>query len=579
MQKAFRFSLLFFVFYCLAVSADGKSVYSICTYYFERDDRDSLLIYLNSLPSNLSQADNTSKYLFFSRYYEAQNDLDNQLKYLYKAKQVCANSCPDTLRAFILDDLALTLSYGGVLDRQKAINYINQSIGIKKTALNQNQLANGYFIKSSVLYYSYQFSQLNIPDETMLDSAIYFLSLAHKLSIDKRLRSMATSNLAAFLIEKGELDEAEELLLPELKTYKEQKDFYRMGLVNNSMANIMILKEEYGKADELLDSLIKVNQSHGFFNLVETSYYYRINIADTQRQYKRGTELRDSLTAVIARYNDIKNYEAQEKYNSASLEVQLVNEQTRRLRNRAYYIGLSIILLIMALGGYIAYRIQKFRKMAIQDKLERAKIQGSLDAARAQLEGEQKEREAIAAKLHNELASSLSACQMHIHVLKKQQSEDKTVKQIDDLVASVNRQVRDISHQLVSPLLLKYGLKEALKSTLSEYQNPNTTLSLTTHITDQRFSRTKEVFIYQTSLECIQNAFKHAKPSWIKVDLMSIEKTLILTISNDGCKSGIGDGTGLGHQFTKEKALALGGQFAFIREENRAISTLRIPVD
>jgi len=580
MNKTLLIVKILFIF-LFGKAGYAHSIYSDCQYYLDTcEHTDSLFIYLSQL-SKLSLVDEGTKQLFLSRYYRNKSNIDSQLKHLYKAKEICQESCPDTLRSYVLDDLALTLCDGGILDRKKALEYINQSLSLKKATGQHEQLALGYFIKSSVLYYAHQFEKEELGSSEIIDSAIYYLKLSNEISTNKTFKINASNNLAAFLIEKKEYEKAKSILNTVLEYYHQEKDYYSVGYINNLLADIRIGQNNLDQADSILIENIESNLKRGNYPIVETAYIYRIKIADQKKDYKKGTELRDSLKFIIEEYNDIKNYEAQEKYNSAALEVQLINEEAEKLKTRARYGGLSILLFLLTISGLVAYRIQKIKKQGIENELEKTKIQGSLNAARAQLEGEQKEREAIATKLHNELASSLSACQMHIKLLKRDDliQDNPSLSIIAKLISTVNTQVRDISHQLVSPLLIKYGLDSAIQNAINELEGSKTKISYTSNLESMRLLRTKEVFIYQSVLECLQNSLKHADPNWVSIRLIIDSSKLRLVIENDIIQKPKSTPSGLGLITISEKANAFGGEFKFQIIENRAISELILPVD
>lgn len=75
---------------------------------------------------------------------------------------------------------------------------------------------------------------------------------------------------------------------------------------------------------------------------------------------------------------------------------------------------------LFAILGFGVYRFQRLKRESLNQELETTKIQATLDATRAKMEGEQKERQTIASTLHDQVASLLTAADMHLKVARKE---------------------------------------------------------------------------------------------------------------------------------------------------------------
>ena len=97
------------------------------------------------------------------------------------------------------------------------------------------------------------------------------------------------------------------------------------------------------------------------------------------------------------------------------LQIKKRNETEERLvKRRNQLILLSIFAFLISLVAYSIYRYQSLKKKSIESELEKTKIQATLDVTKAKMEGEQEERKVIASVLHDQVASLLTAADMHL---------------------------------------------------------------------------------------------------------------------------------------------------------------------
>lgn len=275
--------------------------------------------------------------------------------------------------------------------------------------------------------------------------------------------------------------------------------------------------------------------------------------------------------------------EIQRKYDKTQVETELA-ETSEQLKQRQLYLAIAIVLsFLLALLTIAIYRYQSLKKKAIQQELQTTKIKAAYDATKAKMEGEQKERQVIASVLHDQIASLLTAADMHLKVAKKKSDEngpylDKT----GDIIKDVNHQVRNLSHQLVSPALMKFGLEPALDSLIEQMStDEGMRISLDSTLGRDRFGDTREIFLYRSCAELLNNSLKHSNGTQVNVNLHRNLNTVTLQVSDNG-QTDKSDtpisNFGLGLTHIQHRAEALGGHFSFARTASGAQSTIVIDV-
>lgn len=192
------------------------------------------------------------------------------------------------------------------------------------------------------------------------------------------------------------------------------------------------------------------------------------------------------------------------------------------------------------------------RMAAVHELSAQASLQ-EIRTLNAMMEGQERERKRIAADLHDRIGSALSAIKLHLHSFaisnnsdeQKQIAFDKVVAMFDDTV----KEVRQVSHNLASGVLVKFGLLPALKD-LCDSIDSSGTIKVTLYTTGLtvRLDQAMEASVYSIAQELISNILRHAHASEINVYLNQQAEQLTLMVEDDGIgfdSSGTSDGIGL----------------------------------
>ncbi|MFT4576998.1 MAG: two-component system NarL family sensor kinase [Polaribacter sp.] len=108
--------------------------------------------------------------------------------------------------------------------------------------------------------------------------------------------------------------------------------------------------------------------------------------------------------------------------------------------------------------------------------------------------------------------------------------------------------IRDLSHALVSAVLLKFGLKYAIKDMAEKYSNSQ--IQINTDIKNlRRYHQSFEIKVNNIIQEFVNNILKHSNASKAIVRVEDKNGKLIISIQDNGCgfdKNKIPEKDGLG---------------------------------
>lgn len=199
---------------------------------------------------------------------------------------------------------------------------------------------------------------------------------------------------------------------------------------------------------------------------------------------------------------------------------------------------MSILLLIVLIA-----LIRRFRLRLQQYQLQLAREVELIDA----------ERRRIHTDLHDELGSGLAS----ISLLAQQVQTGYPLPAIEKIyqhTLSLRNKIREIAYNFVPPILETRGLAIAIQDYAEDLNSSHpVTITCQINMADQHYALSKSIHIYRLIRELLTNALKHASCSHIQLTAVENNRTLTVTIADNGIgfHSGHPDtwlmGSGLSH--------------------------------
>jgi signal transduction histidine kinase len=236
--------------------------------------------------------------------------------------------------------------------------------------------------------------------------------------------------------------------------------------------------------------------------------------------------------------------------------------------NITLYIALILFAVIaLVLVIFLLFFVSRRKIVQQQFEAQELKLKHASDLIRYNLETQEKERQRIAGGLHDDVGSQLNLISLGLHRINKIDSTlDKAeTEAILLLTEGVIDRVRNISHNLLPPILEKFGLVAALEEVEFNYNKTNSVeLNFKTNIEDEDplFDSTDKLYLYRICQEIIQNALKHGKAKLIRISLLNQAGNVHLSITDNGVGFNMNElqsGKGMGLMNIENRVEMLGG--------------------
>jgi len=325
--------------------------------------------------------------------------------------------------------------------------------------------------------------------------------------------SKAYNNLVAIAIKQNNYKEASEYSQESIKITEQNKDtlgtsyaLVNLGNIYYGDNNLKNASFSYLKAYNLVkNDSSKSAKKLKRDALYNASFAYQ-EMGNYKKAYKYLSQSTDLSDKIILEDQAENLSEVEAKYNVAQKEKD-IEIQKAKTKNTKILLYSSVILLLLllfsGLGLYKNYRLKQ------ENKLEAILNETQVKILNATIDAKEQERKIIAAILHDSVSTLLSSANLHLQASKDQLKGKSPleIQKAQNIVSEASVKIRDLSHDLISSVLLKFGLAFAVHDLCQKYSNSK----LFFHSQDNninRYNQDFEIKIHSIIEELINNVFK-----------------------------------------------------------------------
>jgi len=227
----------------------------------------------------------------------------------------------------------------------------------------------------------------------------------------------------------------------------------------------------------------------------------------------------------------------------------------------------GIIFLVLVTTGLILFFHYSRRKI-IQKELEKAalKVENQQKILQSSIAIQERERKRIAQDLHDAISSKLNIISLSTNVLLVDKTindeQRKTLDQILEITTGTLESSRKIAHDLLPPILDKFGLKAALEELFEEFSK-HTKIDIEYNIEKlSRLTKTNQLHVFRILQELISNSIRHGKANELAIYMEQNNHGFIIRYQDNGIGFNIKDlkeKSGIGLQNIKSRVKILNG--------------------
>ncbi len=234
----------------------------------------------------------------------------------------------------------------------------------------------------------------------------------------------------------------------------------------------------------------------------------------------------------------------------------------------------------------INYLNKEFRLAAVKDITKQREAEAK--AFSSFVEGENKERSRLAREIHDGIIQYLAASKMNLTALKYKLDDftDDEKELFENGVAYLKQamnETRDISHNLMPPILEDYGLALAVKTLVEDFEKGSKIeCNYFQNIEDISMPKENQINVYRITQECLNNILKHSEATSVSIQLIHDNSEFFLTVEDNGIGFDIDSDdyiSGLGLSGIRSRVLSMGGYLDIDSKINQgSVFTIRLPL-
>jgi two-component system NarL family sensor kinase len=418
---------------------------------------------------------------------------------------------------------------------------------------------------------------------TQRDSAKYYYNKVENLpNLNKDIlifKAMSYVNLSGIYQQDSIYDLAINYARRALSIHEKNNSKVNQASALNSLGNIYVKLGKFEVAKEIYNkgiALTNSEKSEQANRYTEALYY---NLAWTMRKLK-DYEAYDYQEISYDMRDTIRDKEFRKAIEQITAENNVDDvkreEKDKRLRERNTFWVFTIIslIIIISLVYWLSFYKLKQKNLGLKlsqtellqnQNIEKLKSESQIRILNATIDAKESERKEIAETLHDSVSALLSSANLHLIAVKVQFKGGIPTEIIktQKIISEASLQIRDLSHTLVSAVLLKFGLNFALKDMASKYSN--SALHIEIDIDDlRRYHQNFEIKVHNIIQEFVNNILKHSKAQNAFIRFYEENNRICFQIFDDGIgfdKMNIFDKDGLGLNQIDARIQIMDGNF------------------
>lgn len=269
----------------------------------------------------------------------------------------------------------------------------------------------------------------------------------------------------------------------------------------------------------------------------------------------------------------IKNSKKEINSDISILQKKQLSDIQKNANKKVISLYIILVLMLMVLCYYV-YQNDKLKRKNKQKDIQQ-KIQ--LNIINAGIDGQENERKKIASFLHDNINSLLSSVGLHLNAFSAQNDiKSEELLKAKSILEDAHDRLRDMSHELIPALLVRFGLVYALEDLCEKNSNSVLQFKFTSSVeTTKRYNEKFEIKLYFIVSELFSNIIKHSGAKKAQISLHEKNNKLIIIVHDDG--KGFNteklNQEGFGLNRIKARIKKLKGSFSLISRPNESTGT------
>jgi signal transduction histidine kinase len=195
------------------------------------------------------------------------------------------------------------------------------------------------------------------------------------------------------------------------------------------------------------------------------------------------------------------------------------------------------LLLVMSLALVAFFFFSRRKVISVQLQNAEMEIVHQKEMLQATIITQEEERKRIAQDLHDAISSKLNIVSLNTNVLLEGGTTQEENQQLLETILAISdttlENSRRIAHDLLPPVLEKFGLWAAIEELTNDFNRASRGLILLKGSYEKCLAPKDELHVFRIVQELVNNSIRHGKAK--KIELIIDKKPFGLNYKDDGC--------------------------------------------
>jgi two-component system NarL family sensor kinase len=431
-------------------------------------------------------------------------------------------------------------------------------------------------------------------DESAQSFILYLKKMGDNISLPRKLSTYV--NIAQAYLEANKPKQALNYIetataICQQPAFQGSVPFY-MSVINLIKGRILFKLDNYQGAIDLINSSLETANQAGTplqldaiegHKVLSEAYAALGNIKKTIEHQNKYIQLHDSVLQKD-RMDVVSMLEVRHKVEEKNRQIaqeKLRNvEAQNKLRAQNFWLVLTSCVIIILLLSITLWRRNSLHKQRLQtEKINSIQQRREIDILNAAINGEERERNRIAAELHDGIGGILAAAKMNLEIARKATSINPAadLNRGIELVEIASTDLRKTAHNMMPEQLIQEGLVSAVQYYCDSLStSANTSINFQLVGTPIKLKPAFELSVYRIIQELLHNILKHAHARQALVQLSYNNNSLAVTVEDDGIGISAAPQSiskpGIGLTSVRQRVQAIKGTIALQTGQNEGTS-------
>lgn len=419
----------------------------------------------------------------------------------------------------------------------KALSYYNTHLKLVNNNASVEHIS-GIKIKISVLLYNTNQMDAAV---RLLENIIQIPDTTKEIEL---IKAKAYNNLSAIYIFQDRLVKAENNAYNAINIYEKHNEIINLAKSINNLASVFMQQKRYKDAKrELLDALSLISNEKASQSTIKAKTEINTNLAYTlyklkdYRTFEYSVEAFDLTDSIHSAEMKLALAKIESEFNAENErregELNTARERSKKEKAQSQNTILGFFIVSLIVGSLFLFNYFKTRQ---KNRVELLQSESREKILNATLDGKEKERKMIAETLHHSVSALLSSANLHLQAAKMQLKEPipEEINKAQRIVNEAGTSIRNLSHSLVSNVLLKFGLSYALQELTEKLSNSQLEFICHCEPPLERFDPGFELKINTIIDELLNNIIKHSDASKAVISIKKDKTNLSISIKDNG---------------------------------------------